>query len=211
MGRAVRKRVLEFADVPRLAAQMDEALHRAIQANKSCASSGPFTARTEISYPQGASAASLPSQASQAVAEPSTGFSVSIVIPTKNRPRSLRELIESILRQTVLPKEVVVIDQSPDESSLLLVEEEFSRTPLYVRDHIELRYCRDLLITGAASARNRGLECARGDIVLCFDDDVIPEDDFIEKILEVFRKDNSAIGVSGVVTNYLRPVVLFRL
>ena len=211
MGSAARQRVLEFADVPRLAAQMDEALRKVFHSNKSCASDGTLSGKREVSYPRMAIDGTLSSQGSRVTAEPAFPFSVSIVIPTKNRPRSLRELIERILRQTILPKEVVVIDQSPDESSLLQVEEEFSRAPLFVRQHIELRYFREVVVTGAASARNRGLECAQSDIILFFDDDIIPEDDYIEKILEAFHKDNSAIGVSGVITNYLRPRFSFRL
>jgi len=39
-------------------------------------------------------------------------FSLSVIIPTKNRPTALAAALKSIDAQTVRPDEVIVIDQS---------------------------------------------------------------------------------------------------
>ena len=50
-------------------------------------------------------------------------FTVSIVVPTKNRRDDLRELLESILNQTTLPREVIVVDHSDDDRTRRLIEQ----------------------------------------------------------------------------------------
>ena len=38
---------------------------------------------------------------------------VSVIVPTYYRPNDLMELLESILKQTVKPLEVIVVDDTP--------------------------------------------------------------------------------------------------
>src|SRR5260370_34076428 len=52
---------------------------------------------------------------------------------------------------------------------------------------------------------------AGGDIWLFLDDDVCLEPDFVEGLVEVSREIRKASGVSGIITNYPRPPLAFRL
>ena len=136
---------------------------------------------------------------------------VSVIIPTKNRPSELQRAVQSVLAQTVAHLSLVIVDQSPDDEGLRLVEAEVaaaekSRGPLW-----NLNYIHDTRISGGAMARNRAMKVADGDVWLFLDDDVTLEKDFVEQLLAVYRDYPEASGVSGIITNYPRPSLAFRL
>lgn len=131
--------------------------------------------------------------------------SASIIIPTKNRAGDLVIAVESILRQLVLPAEVIVIDQSPDDEGRRQVQALFTDAPGAIRQRVQLCYIHDPGIAGAAVARNAGIERSTSEVLVFLDDDVILEPEFLERMLAVYRDYPSVDAVSGVVTNYVRP------
>jgi len=135
---------------------------------------------------------------------------VSVIIPTLNRPSELARAIESLLRQTLLPSEVIVIDQSRDDLSRREVDRLFGDAPQLAREAIKGVCVHDPRINGAAEARGRGMDLAHGDIWLFVDDDVVLEPDFLERLIEVHIRNPDAVGVSGVVTNYSPPGFIYR-
>ena len=40
----------------------------------------------------------------------------SVIIPTKNRPKELIKLFDSLILQTYQPDQIIIIDQSEDEN-----------------------------------------------------------------------------------------------
>jgi len=44
------------------------------------------------------------------------------VIPTRNRPGDLAKAVASVLNQTVLPDELMIVDQSPGDESRTMVD-----------------------------------------------------------------------------------------
>lgn len=125
--------------------------------------------------------------------------SVCVIIPTKNRASDLAIAVRSLLGQTLLPEQVVIVDQSSDDSGFEQVKTGFATAP-----GVRLDYIRDTSLNGAAAARNRAMESATGEIWLFLDDDVVLEPEFIERLLEVYRNSRQTGGVSGIITNY-RP------
>lgn len=119
-----------------------------------------------------------------------TSISVSVIIPTKNRPHDLEATIDSLLGQTRLPDELIVVDQSSEKSLTKPVP-------------IPFRYIHDPGIRGAGEARNAAMAVARGNIWLFLDDDVLLESDFIHQLLAAYSPE--VVGVSGIVTNYTKP------
>ena len=115
---------------------------------------------------------------------------VSVIIATKNRAADLEVVIEDLLQQNTLPTELIVVDQSARKSYTKPIP-------------IPLRYIHDPELSGAATARNAGMDIATGDILLFLDDDVILETSFIEEIIAAFEP--GITGVSGIITNYMRP------
>lgn len=115
--------------------------------------------------------------------------SVSVVVPTYNRPQALLETVRSLLEQQYAASEIIVVDQSEDVPESV---ELFFR-----RDHVvKLRYIR-LEQPSLPKARNVGIQQASGDVVLFVDDDVVPlHDDFILRHVVNFT-DPRVVGVAG--------------
>ncbi|ASS87374.1 glycosyltransferase [Geobacillus lituanicus] len=90
--------------------------------------------------------------------------SVSVVIPTYNRPYPLAELLESLSRQTYKPFEVIIVNDGGVPVHDVVV--------LYPELDIRLIDRRDN--EGHVAARNEGVKAARGEcIMLCDDDDLV--------------------------------------
>ena len=89
-------------------------------------------------------------------------YGVSVIIPHYNSPDLLWVAIESISSQTVVPREIIVID---DASGLQF------ELPSHCGDEIALRLIRETVNRGAAWCRNRGIEEATGDLIAFLDAD----------------------------------------
>jgi glycosyltransferase involved in cell wall biosynthesis len=137
--------------------------------------------------------------------------SLSVIIPTKNRPLDLEVTVRSILDQTVLPQQLIIIDQSADGKSRGRIQILFDTLTSDARVRLKLCYQTDQKITGLAMARNRAMELAEGDVWLFLDDDVRLERDFLEQLRDAYAEHPQASGISGIVTNYRRPRWFTRL
>ncbi len=124
---------------------------------------------------------------------------ISVVIPTKDRADSLVRAAQSISAQTVLPLELVVVDQTPEPADL------HARLRQTCGNRIGLQYIWDPKISGGAPARNVALEVVKGSIILFLDDDVTLHPDFIENLLLAYHKHPDASGISGIPDNYTPP------
>lgn len=135
---------------------------------------------------------------------------VSVIIPTKYRPMDIAETVRSIFAQSVLPDELIVVDQSPDAEIGGRLRAEVQQAADPERCGRILLHLHDPSISGLSAARNRAIELAKGDVWLFLDDDVLLEPGYIENILDVYRRYPTADGVSGVFTNYPPPPAEFR-
>lgn len=92
-----------------------------------------------------------------------TESGISVVIPTRNRPDSLRRCLHSLAAQTLLPGEVIVVD-----SSDVFPAEEAAFPFAFRRKPSEASVC---------VQRNLGVQEAKGKWVLLLDDDIelVPE------------------------------------
>jgi glycosyltransferase involved in cell wall biosynthesis len=86
---------------------------------------------------------------------------ISVALATVDRPDYLRRALESLLRGSFPPVDVVVVDQSADERTLRVVEEVGSTLIHYEHQRPPC----------LASARNRAVELASGEYVAIVDDD----------------------------------------
>jgi GT2 family glycosyltransferase len=132
-------------------------------------------------------------------------LSVSLLIATKNRADELGLAVRSVLRQSVLPIEILILDQSATDRGREVVQSEFASVPFDAEKRIALRYLRDPSVPGTAAARNRLLDLARGDVALFIDDDSCLEPDFIEQMRDCYLDRPDIVGISGMITNYKRP------
>jgi glycosyltransferase involved in cell wall biosynthesis len=93
-----------------------------------------------------------------------TDLSLSIVIPTHNRPDLVRRAVTSALRSGSDVGEVLVVDDASDPPA------ERALADLAATD-ARLRVLRNDGPRGAAGARNFGVSQARGEVILFLDDD----------------------------------------
>ncbi len=112
---------------------------------------------------------------------------VSIVIPTYNRARWLRECVESALAQDYERLEVLVVDDgSTDETSEIIKGFTDPRLRYTKKEH-----------TGAPSTRNYGIRISRGDFILWLGSDDILTPGTARKQVEVFQEVQDVDVVYG--------------
>lgn len=93
-------------------------------------------------------------------------MTVSVVIPTRNRARSLERAVASVLSQTHGDLEVIVVDDASSDGTPAVV----ARLAEGDRRVRGVRYERQV---GAARARNGGADAARGPVLAFLDDDCV--------------------------------------
>lgn len=105
--------------------------------------------------------------------------SISVVLPTYLRPDSLSRVLLalSVQEDPGADWELVVVDNDPQGSALSIVDALRSSFLVPVRVFVEPR-------SGAAHARNLGMTEARCEIIAFIDDDVIPESDWLLKLVD---------------------------
>ncbi len=130
---------------------------------------------------------------------------VSAIIPSKYRPADLGRTVESLLKQTMLPKQIIIVDQSEQQENRNEIEKLYSTLPPETRDAVELSYIHDCTIEGPIVARNRGMMVASGEILAFFDDDVCLERTYLEELVAAYNRDAEVVGVSGMIANYHLP------
>lgn len=124
---------------------------------------------------------------------------VSVVIPTRGRPRQLRGCLEALAAQT-LPRddfEVIVVDDGSPEPCADPRDDFAGRlnVRLVRQEH-----------AGPAAARNRGVAQATGTLVAFTDDDCLPAADWLEMLVAGERGRPGAI-VGGSTVNGLRDMM----
>ena len=118
---------------------------------------------------------------------------ISIIIPTLNRAPDLENTLDSILKQTVLPHEIIIIDQSDDNKAEEVIEKIKNSHPNH---GVNFKYIRQEE-KGSAKARNKGIESAAGDILSFLDDDVVLFIDYYETIIRYFSGHSTVVGING--------------
>ena len=106
----------------------------------------------------------------------------SIIVCTYNRAASLPRTLRSLQAQALRPGtewEVIVVDNNSSDGTRSVVEN-------FCKTFTQLRYGREPQ-QGLAFARNHGIAIARGAVLLFTDDDVAPESDWVQKILDGMR------------------------
>ncbi len=119
---------------------------------------------------------------------------VSFIVVNWNGRETITECLDSIFNQTYRNSEIIFVDNHSSDCSLELVKEEYKIDKLLILDR---NY-------GYAQANNIGLEYAKGEYVALINNDAILENDWLEKALEIFQKDEAEkVGsVATKIVNY---------
>jgi glycosyltransferase involved in cell wall biosynthesis len=112
--------------------------------------------------------------------------SLSVAVPTRNRPDHAVACVASILENRSLV-DLIVVDQSDGNDT--------ERRLADIRDE-RLRYIRTET-RGVTSARNIGIEASESEVVAFTDDDCRVPPDWTDRIAQVFAGDPEAVLVCG--------------
>ncbi|MBI5466955.1 MAG: glycosyltransferase family 2 protein [Candidatus Kerfeldbacteria bacterium] len=116
-----------------------------------------------------------------------TRHTISAMIPTLNRPAAVVDVVRDLLRQDVLPQDIVIVDQSETVNHELEQMAKVSPIVKVIRTTIR----------GTCHARNLGIAAATGDIVVFLDDDVrLTQPSFLRHHLSAYA-DETIGGVGG--------------
>lgn len=106
---------------------------------------------------------------------------VSVIIPAYNSDRFIRETIDSVLNQTYRDFELIVVDDGSSDRTADIISSYKDRL-IYIRKENE----------GISTARNRGIEIARGEYLAFIDHDDIWFPEFLEEVVAELDKNKEA-------------------
>lgn len=103
---------------------------------------------------------------------------ISVIVPTCNRPQDLRNCLQHLIDQQLSqPVEIIVVDNRPDSALTPPVVAEFPGVRLVKEGR-----------PGASYARNTGVSCSRGEIIVTIDDDVTPPPHWLRHLTAPFAR-----------------------
>jgi len=110
---------------------------------------------------------------------------VSVVIPVYNDPEGIRTTLESVTNQTYPDDEfeIVVADNGSADETLDIIYK------FYNEYHDLVSVVQENEIQSSYAARNKGIEKARGEIILFIDADMCVEDTWIESVTQQMQKN----------------------
>ena len=117
--------------------------------------------------------------------QPNDIIRFSIIIPAYNSEKTLSACLESLEDQSLSKEdyEVIVVDDGSTDSTATIAKK-FNNKYIYQTNQ------------GPASARNKGVKSAVGDIILFTDSDCVPDHNWIREMVKPFS-NSEVIGVKG--------------
>jgi len=127
---------------------------------------------------------------SSAASTSAADYTVSAVIPACNAEKFIARAIDSVLKQTLPPNEIIVVDDGSTDATAEIIKS--------YCDRIHYIYQQN---AGASAARNTGIKAAAGQWIafLDADDQWLPI--FLQKQLELLRRNRQLVWSTG---NFIR-------
>ncbi len=110
-------------------------------------------------------------------------ITISVIIPVCNGSRTIQATLDSVLRQTVPPDEILVMDDGSTDNTLSLLQAYKPRITVFRQSN-----------KGAAAARNELCAQAKGDLIAFMDSDDLWHPRYLEQQLVSFDKYPRAVA-----------------
>ncbi len=123
-------------------------------------------------------------------------FSVSMCVYGKDNPEYFDVAVQSIINQTKLPAEIVLVVDGPVPDELDLIIKKYKVNPLF----IIIRLVENL---GHGNARRIGLQNCTYNLVALMDADDISNSYRFEKQLKIFEENPNISVVGGLITEFI--------
>ena len=119
---------------------------------------------------------------------------ISVIVVTHNRIRQLARCVASILNNTELPKELIIIDDSDPEYVSAPALPTWKK-----QTSVSLIYRRVYPKRGVSYSRNLGIRVATGDIVAFIDDDCVADSHWIASVITAHTHLPHINGITGLI------------
>ncbi|WP_179346258.1 glycosyltransferase family 2 protein [Winogradskyella ursingii] len=119
----------------------------------------------------------------------------SLIVCTYMRPKTLQKLLDSVLKQTLYPNEILIIDGSSNNLTQEVLEQKRYENLKYLKVEAEDR--------GLTRQRNFGVKHVHenSEIVCFLDDDIVLEPNYFESLINTYSTRPNALAVGGYITN----------
>jgi glycosyltransferase involved in cell wall biosynthesis len=120
-----------------------------------------------------------------------------VIIPAHNEENFLADTLNSILRQTLLPKKVIVVNDHSTDGTESIIDEFMGLSPIF--EKLNTRSSTEHMPgSKVINAFNRGLPMLDGDFdfLVKLDADLVLPDKYFEKIAYIF-KGQPNVGIAG--------------
>lgn len=125
---------------------------------------------------------------------------ISIVIPVYNTHQYLEECIYSVYNQTYANIEVIVVDDGSNQKTKNKLQELSPKIDLIVTQKNK----------GQATARNVGINKAKGDFILFIDSDDYINKEYCKEVIASYSKDISVITTYANIIIKNEPIKVFK-
>ena len=123
----------------------------------------------------------------------------SVIIPTKNQSIYLEDSINSVLNQTISPREIILINDNSEDDTLQRTEVIFKN-----RNFKNFKIFNNQVSIGPAKSRNIGIINNKSDFIAFLDSDDYWEKTKIEEQFKIFEKPNFLnLGIVYTSHNFL--------
>ncbi|MFH1545302.1 MAG: glycosyltransferase [archaeon] len=111
---------------------------------------------------------------------------ISVIIPTFNAEKTIKDCINSILKQKINEEiELIVVDDGSNDRTREILKSFGGKAKLIEQKH-----------KGPAAARNNGAKNAKGEIILFTDSDCVVGENWVDEMSKPL-KEKEAVGVQG--------------
>ena len=124
----------------------------------------------------------------------------SVVVLTCNRLAMTQQCLQAVVENTRFPLELIVVDNGSTDGT----PEWLQRFARLVKGRASVKLVLHPENAGISPAKNEGIRLARGDYVLCVDNDIVPPPSWVERIVERLDAD-PRVGCCAVANSAFRP------
>jgi len=117
-------------------------------------------------------------------------ITLTLVIPAYNEERYLGACLDSVAKQTLMPNEVIVVDNNSTDNTVKIAKSYKFVKLLHEKNQ------------GIVFARDKGFNAAKSDLIGRIDSDTILEENWVEKAAEYFNKNLNISAVTGTTKFY---------
>lgn len=128
-------------------------------------------------------------------------YPITVAIVTFKRSDKLKNCLDSLVKQTVVPSEILIVDNGPDYKTKKVAGFFLKKLPVrYIVEHHQ----------GIPYARNAALRHAKGKILAFIDDDCQASETWVEEIIKAHKKHPGVAAVVGQTESY-PPASVFSI